>query len=476
MIKCTSIALLVLLSATLAAADEVYNEVYRPQFHFSPKKNWTNDPNGLVYYKGTWHLFFQHNPKGIEWGNMTWGHATSPDLVHWTELGLAIEPDELGTIFSGSAVVDWNNTSGLQTARADAARADAGDEKVLCAFYTAAGKPFTQCMAYSNDAGKTWVKYERNPIIPNIAGDNRDPKVIWHEPSKKWVMALYLVDNDFAILGSTNLKEWNLLQRFTIPGSSECPDFFSMTVLGKSDETKWVFAPADGNYLIGSFDGTAFTPEQDKQEADWGKNFYACQTYSDAPGGRRIQIAWMKGGKYPGMPFNQQMSFPCELTLQSFPEGLRICRNPVKEIELLRERTQEWAGLKLQPGDQPSAEISGELFDIRADLAFDPENAPLDFGFVLRGEPVKYDPAKKEISCLGATAPMDSAEGKVQLQLLLDRTTIEAFGNGGKISMSSCFLPDPKNKSVRIYTNGAPITITKLEVHHLKSTWRKDSP
>jgi len=461
MIRCLLIALLALFSTTLAAAEEVYNEAYRPQFHFSPKKNWTNDPNGLVYYKATWHLFFQHNPKGIEWGNMTWGHATSPDLVHWTEQGLAIEPDALGTIFSGSAVVDWNNTSGLQS----------GDEKVLVAFYTAAGKPFTQCMAYSNDAGKTWVKYEKNPIIPNIAGDNRDPKVIWHEASKKWVMALYLIKNDFALLGSTNLKEWTLLERLTIAGSGECPDFYPMAVDGKPENIKWVFAPADGNYLIGSFDGTTFTPEQDKQEADWGKNFYASQTYSDAPDGRRIQIAWMNGGKYPGMPFNQQMSFPCELTLRSFPEGLRICRNPVKEIELLRERTQEWSSLELEPGENPLAEITGDLFDIRAQLAFDPANAPADFGFVLRGEAVKYDPAKKELSCLGATVPMDAPDGQIALQLLLDRTTIESFGNGGKVSMSSCFLPDAKNMSIGVYTNGAPVKVKKLEVHRLKSSW-----
>ena len=158
-----------------------YKETYRPQYHFTPKTNWTNDPNGLIYYKGEYHLFFQHNPTGINWGNMTWGHAVSPDLVHWKQLPHAIHPDELGTIFSGSGVVDWNNTGGFQT----------GDEAVLVAFYTSAGNhapekvPFTQSIAYSNDRGRSWTKYEGNPVIEHIVASNRDPKVIWHEPTKK---------------------------------------------------------------------------------------------------------------------------------------------------------------------------------------------------------------------------------------------------------------------------------------------------
>ena len=160
-----------------------YKETYRPQFHFTPKTNWTNDPNGLIHYKGEYHLFFQHNPSGIDWGNMTWGHAVSRDLVHWKQLPHAIYPDELGTIFSGSGVVDWKNTGGFQT----------GDEAVLVNFYTSAGNhapepvPFTQSIAYSNDRGRSWIKYEGNPVIEHIVASNRDPKVIWHEPTEKWV-------------------------------------------------------------------------------------------------------------------------------------------------------------------------------------------------------------------------------------------------------------------------------------------------
>ena len=179
-------------------SETLYREKLRPQFHFSPRRGWNNDPNGLVYYKGEYHLFFQHNPYGWDWGNMHWGHAVSPDLIHWKELPVALYPDEHGTMFSGSAVVDWNNTAGFQT----------GAEKVLVCIFTAAGSPFTQGIAYSNDRGRTWTKYANNPVLPHIIGDNRDPKVIWYAPEEKWVMALFLDKSDFALFSSKDLKKW----------------------------------------------------------------------------------------------------------------------------------------------------------------------------------------------------------------------------------------------------------------------------
>ena len=211
----------------------------------SPPRNWTNDPNGLVFYKGEYHLFFQHNPNGIDWGNMTWGHAVSPDLVHWKQLANAIEPDRLGTIFSGSAVVDWDNTAGFQK----------GDEKTIVAIYTAAGgtsdqskgQPFTQCIAYSNDRGRTWTKYDKNPVLKHIVGGNRDPKVVWHAPTRRWIMALFLDGNEFAFFSSPDLKTWTQLQRMTIPNCAECPDFFEMPVDGKPELKKWVWTAANGN-------------------------------------------------------------------------------------------------------------------------------------------------------------------------------------------------------------------------------------
>jgi sucrose-6-phosphate hydrolase SacC (GH32 family) len=451
-----------LYAGVVRAADAPYDEVYRPQFHFSPVENWTNDPNGLVFYKGTYHLFFQHNPSDVKWGNMTWGHATSPDLVHWTEHEDAIKPDELGTIFSGSAVVDWNNTSGLRK----------GDEKVLCAFYTGAGKPFVQCMAYSNDAGKTWAKYEKNPIIKNIAGDNRDPKVFWHGPTKKWVMALYLKDNDFAFMGSKDLLNWAQLSTITVKDSSECPDLFELPVDGDAANTRWVFLGGDGNYLIGRFDGEKYTPESGKFEADYGKNFYATQSYSDIPAkdGRRIQLAWMNGGQYPNMPFNQQMTFPCALTLRTTPAGLRVYRYPVREIESLRKQAHSYKALTIKPGDNPLNSISGDTFDIETEVELKDAAA---FGFVIRNEALRYDAAKHELTCLGATAPMEPVSGVIKLRVLVDRSSIEVYGNDGLVSMSSCFTPDPNVKTVSAFTEGGDVTCKNLDVYEMASAWRR---
>ncbi|MCY3020721.1 MAG: glycoside hydrolase family 32 protein [Planctomycetota bacterium] len=441
---------------------ELYNETYRPQFHFTARKNWLNDPNGLVFYKGEYHLFFQHNPTGIDWGNMTWGHAVSPDLIHWEQLRNAIEPDKLGTIFSGSAVVDWNNTTGFQK----------GDEKTIVAIYTAAGNPFTQCIAYSNDCGRTFAKYDKNPVLPHIVGGNRDPKVVWYAPGKVWVMALFKDKDIFAFFSSPDLKTWTQLQDMAVPGCGECPDFFEMPVDGDKNNRKWVWTAANGHYLIGTFDGKTFTKESGPHVADHGKNYYAVQTYSDIPeeDGRRIQIAWMNGGKYPRMPFNQQMSFPCEMKLRTLPEGLRICRTPVKEIEALRAKEHKWNDATLKPGDNPLADISGDLFDVRAEFEL---GDATEFGFRARGQAVTYSVKDKKLSCLGRSAELAPIANRIKLQILLDRTTIEAFGNDGKVSMTSCFVPKVKDKSMEAFAVGGSVKIVSLSVYELKSAWRK---
>ena len=467
---CLVVGLLTVLSIAAeedVMTDEVYNESYRPQFHFSPKKNWTNDPNGLVYYAGEYHLFFQHNPFGINWGNMHWGHAISKDLVHWEELPIALAPDEHGTCFSGSAVVDWNNTAGFQT----------GDEKVIVAFYTGApvpevpgGPKFTQCIAYSNDRGRTWTKCEKNPVVEHIAAQNRDPKVFWHGASKQWVMALYLDKHDYALFASKDLKAWTRLSDVQVPGCGECPDFFELAVDGDPNRTKWLFLGANGNYLVGTFDGKAFIPESGPHQGDYGNNFYATQSYNDIPAadGRRIQIAWMNGGKYPEMPFNQQMSFPCELTLRSFPEGPRMCRRPVREIESLRESDHAVNDRVLHPDENALAEISGDLFDI--DAQFELIDAA-EFGFKIRGETITYSVKDKAISCLGKSAPLSPIEGRIQIRILVDRASLEVFGNDGTISMTSCFLPKVRDRAIGTFAKGGSIKIVSMHVYSLRSAW-----
>ena len=449
--------------------SELYNETYRPQFHFSAKKNWLNDPNGLVFYAGEYHLFFQYNPFGIEWGNMHWNHAVSKDLVHWEELPIALEPDAHGTCFSGSAVIDWNNSAGFQT----------GDEKVLVAIYTGApvpevegGPKFTQCLAYSNDRGRTWTKYDKNPVLEHIIGGNRDPKVQWHAPSKQWVMALYLDKQDYALFGSKDLKSWARLCDVHVPDCSECPDFFELHVDGDAGQSKWLFLGANGNYLIGTFDGKTFKSESGPHRGDYGANFYAIQSYSNIPeaDGRRIQIAWMNGGKYPEMPFNQQMSFPCELTLRTLPEGLRVCRWPVREIEGLRDQEATLSERVVGPDETIAAGIKGELLDIEAEFAL--ADAP-EFGLKVRGEEVTYSAKDATVSCLGKTAPLKPVDGRIRLRVLADRTSLEVFGNGGAISMSSCFLPRSDERSVEAFARGGKANVVSLCVHTLRSAWLK---
>ena len=449
--------------------EKLYAERYRPQFHFSPAKNWTNDPNGMVFYKGEYHLFFQHNPSGINWGNMTWGHAVSPDMLHWTQLEHAIYPDKLGTIFSGSAVVDENNTAGFQT----------GDEKVIVCIYTSAGdtspeskgQPFTQSIAYSNDRGRTWTKYDKNPVLKQLAGGNRDPKVIWHAPSKKWVMALYLDKNDYALFTSPDLKQWAQVCKLTIPAASECPDFFQLPVDGDAKNMKWVFWGANNMYLLGSFDGTTFSRESDVLPTHFGANRYAAQTFSDIPttDGRRIQIAWMAGGAYPRMPFNQQMSVPVTLTLRTFPEGVRLCTLPIDEIKSLRAGHRTWKG-ELAPGQNPMADASVELADIS--LNIEPRGAA-EVGLKIRGVPIQYSVKDKKLSCRGTSAPVELTNGRLALRILVDRSSLEIFTADGKVNMAYCFQPTADEKSLAIYAVGGTANVPSLDIWDLKSTWQQ---
>ena len=445
-----------------------YAEPLRPQFHFTARRNWLNDPNGLVWYRGEYHLFFQHNPTGINWGNMTWGHAVSRDLVRWRQLPHAIEPDALGTIFSGSAVVDWDNTAGFQS----------GPEPPLVAIYTSAGgtspesqgRRFSQSLAYSLDRGRTWTRFAGNPVLPHIAGDNRDPKGIWHAPTRRWIMVLYKDGNTYALFCSPDLKRWTPLDDLQMPGGSECPDFFPMPVEGRPGEERWVFTAANGLYLVGSFDGRRFQSEGGPRPSDTGANFYAVQTWSDIPpeDGRRIQLAWMGGGQYPGMPFNQQMSFPCELLLRPTPEGLRLKRRPVREIETLHGPPHTWTDAVLRPGDNPLAGLEGELFDIRADLDV---SKAAQCGFIIRGQPVAYSAPDRLLACCGKKAEWPGEGGRVALQILVDRTSIEVFGDEGLVSMTSCFLPKPEDKALAMFALGGPVKILSLKVYPLRSAW-----
>ncbi|GHT35937.1 hypothetical protein FACS189427_06450 [Planctomycetales bacterium] len=451
-----------------AHQDTDYNEKYRPQFHFTPRTGWINDPNGLVFYEGTYHLFFQHNPYSTNWGNMTWGHATSSDLLHWTQHTDTLHPDTLGTMYSGSAVVDWDNTSGFQKE----------NDKPLVLIYTANGNSkfktkASQNIAYSTDGGKTFTKYENNPVIPHIIGGNRDPKVIWYEPAKQWILALYFDKEDYALFGSKDLKQWDKICDIKNLGCSECPDFFPLPVDGNKDNIKWVFWGANGKYIIGSFDGKEFKPEAKVQTVKYGGNDYAAQTYSDVPNGRRIQFSWMNGGKYPGMPFNQQFSIPRELTLRTVKDGttsgeIKLFTEPVKEVETLRGERLNFADSSIISSAKTIYTFDFPLFDAEVNFAV---STSTEFTLTTAGRKIEYNAAEEKISLDGITAPLKLRDGELKLRILVDRTSIELFAQDGEVQIAECFVPadNPKEKGI-VFSGSAEVE--RATIWKLKSVWK----
>ena len=445
-----------------------YAEPSRPQFHFTAKKGWLNDPNGLAYYNGLYHLFFQHNPFGTDWGNMTWGHAISKDLVRWHQLDEAIEPDKLGTIFSGSAVVDEQNTSGFGAE---------GKPPLVC-IYTAAGgtskesagQRFTQCLAYSLD-GTTFTKFAGNPALPHQIVNNRDPKVIWYAPAKRWIMALYLDGHRYGFFGSPDLKSWSKLSEIEIAGAAECPDFFELPLDGKAP--KWVFWTAPGLYRVGSFDGTTFSPETPALKSNWGNTSYAAQTFFNDPKGRRIQIAWLQGSNFADALWNQQMGIPTELSLHTTPDGPRLYFNPVKELESLRT-AQLSSTTTPNEGEYRYATESG-LFDV--DLAFRPGSTG-KMDFTINGSDIIYDADKQELHAFDTIAdrarivPLPPIAGAVHLRFLIDRASIEIFGQDGLVYMPFVTFPGHgADQFLDLKASGKDWHVEHLKVFALGSSW-----
>lgn len=447
------------LSKSPPAAME--SEQRRPQFHFTSHRGWLNDPNGLVYLDGEWHLFYQHNPFGWNWGNMHWGHAVSRDLLHWQELPEAIYPHQWGDwAFSGSAVVDERNTSGLKT----------GNDPLLIAAYTSTGRG--ECIAFSNDRGRTWKDIATNPVVKHAG---RDPKVIWHEPSKLWVMAVYdeqpNVEQGISFYSSPNLKDWTFTSR--IPGFFECPDLFALSVDGKADQQKWVLYGADGKYLLGEFDGKKFHPAGPKQQV-WHGNFYAAQTFSDAPDGRRVQIGWGQGITFPGQPFNQQMTIPVELTLRSTPDGVRMYAWPVKEVSAASKQKQlatvlSTDRLKLPAGHLSQVLGSGsslELFDMSCELELQKaEKITLTF----RGTPVVYDTKTHKLSCRNVAATVAPIDGRVGLRVIGDRGSLEVFANRGQAAISVGYAPADGDRGFSIMAEGGEATLINPQFGDIKT-------
>jgi sucrose-6-phosphate hydrolase SacC (GH32 family) len=421
----------------------------------------------MVYYNGEYHLFYQHNPYGRGWGNITWGHAVTKDLIHWKELDDAIHPNHGGTIFSGGAVVDVDNTSGLGR-----------DGKSAMVLFHTGDRGWGQYMSWSTD-GRTFTTPE-NAVVPRINKDNRDPKVIWYAPAREWVMVIWVergdnVQHSMQFLTSPDLRNWTKAS-VVLGGIGndrylfECPEFFELPVEGSGGIKKWVLTGANTQYAIGSFDGTTFTPEAERLQEQHGRDFYAPQTFSNEPGGRRIEIGWWRTNtEKDDMPFNQSMSLPLEIRLVQTPEGIRMTRMPVKELESLRSKAYPFGKLSLKPnGGNPLKDVNIELAEVDVELVPGKATAVV---LDIRGVPVTYDVINKELLADGVKAPVPLVDGRLRLKIYADRTGLEIFANDGLVFMPiNINLPD-SNRWLSLTARGGVVRVDHLDVYGLKSIW-----
>lgn len=449
----------------LPAASDLYRESLRPQFHFTSRRGWLNDPNGLVWADGEYHLYYQHNPYGHEWGNMHWGHAVSPDLLHWRELPIAIYPHRFGDwAFSGSAVLDERNDSGFGTK----------EQPPLVAAYTSTGRG--ECIVYSVDQGRTWTEFGGNPVVKHAG---RDPRLLWHAASKQWVMALY---DEFegkqwiTFHTSPDLKAWAFASR--IDGFYECPDIIELPVDGQAGETRWVLYGADAQYAVGTFDGKVFRPEGEKltKHRVWHGNYYAAQTFSRTPDGRCIQIGWANGIGFPEMPFNQQMAIPVELTLHRTPAGPRLRANPVKELGTLRFAGNAKEEFTIAAGKPLTLETAGPEIRVECRGARPAAGREGEIVFDVGGEKVTWDAGKGTLAVRDLKAELPMKNQALHCDILVDRRSIEVFAQGGAIAISRERTTPPTSTSVSITTTMGDAAVEFLHVSNLQRVWNEAKP
>ena len=443
----------------IAGQDSLYAEKNRPQFHFTTRRGWINDPNGLVFYEGEYHLFYQHNPYEREWENMHWGGAVSDDLIHWEEIGDVLFPDKDGTMFSGSAIIDKKNLTGLQS----------GNEPAILYFYTSAGntsetskgKPFTQCLAYSNDGGKTLIKYDKNPIIKNIIKENRDPKVIYCEPDDSYIMVLFLDGHSFAILKSKNLLDWSQIQEITLPDDGECPDFYPLCADGDSKNIKWIFSAASDRYYIGSFDGNKFIIETEQKRLNFGNASYAAQSWSDIPNGRRVRTAFASF-VIPNNPFGSCLNIPQNMTIKTINGEPYLSALPVKEFETLYKNRDVKTDVVIN-SDMPFIKsIQSKACDISVSAS-----AENSFSLELFGLKMSFNADDKILQCLDISAPLKCENGTVDLRIIFDTLYTEIFADFGTVFMGMTYIADSNLNSLRIESKNA--TIHNIRVSELNS-------
>lgn len=445
-------------SDTIYGESMMYKEKNRPQFHFTARRGWINDPNGLVYHNGVYHLYYQHNPFEREWENMTWGHATSTDLLHWTEYDDVLFPDRLGTMYSGSAVFDERNTSGFGSEKHPplvyAYTADRSDREV-------------QCVAYSLDGGMTLNKYKGNPVIDSYdmwqTHDTRDPRLFWYEKGEHWVMVLNERDGH-SIYTSSDLKSWTYQSH--VPGFWECPDLFELSVDGNPDNTRWVMLGASNTYMIGRFDGKNFVPEGGKYRFCTG-TIYAAQTISHAPDGRRIQIGWGRAA-HPGMPFNGMMLLPTELTLKTTCDGIRMVSQPISEVKSLFQNVLTCTDvLGAAAANQTLASLEQkDCLHMSFTLHLSHRTSA---GLSLSGRNIlDYDSNYNTINGQFYSS-QDPTSMDLTADVYIDRTCVEVFIDNGLYSYSMEWH-DRKPDGFRFW--GTNLTVSGLKVDFVRSIWQ----
>jgi fructan beta-fructosidase len=468
---------------------------WRPLYHFSPPANWTNDPNGLIFLNGEFNLYYQHNPFENKWGHMSWGHATSKDLVSWKNFPVAIPEvvtkDTTTWVYSGSAVLDKNNTSGFGVS----------GKAPIVAIFTAdqpKQKKESQFIAYSNDGGLTYKQYAHNPVIDLNKHDFRDPNVFWYGPTKQWIMTIAMVDEHMVrIYGSKNLKEWTKLSDFGPAGYTkngwECPSLLPLVVDNDPANIKWVLFVSSGGdhgplmqYYIGDFDGVTFknsNPDDKVLTVDYGDAFYAAIAWRDAPQNKKILLGWLQNGKPETYPWKGQMSIPHDLSIKTTGEGLRLFQAPsviVSNVlsKYAKGKTLLKKDISLNSGVMDLSKegrFGGNSNWIEAEIRLDDAKKA---GFNLTEKKgtsqkviVGYDAVKQElyVDCTGSesgnkpvqnlvqTAPMKAVNGIVKIQILLDKSSLEVFGNDGEKVISTMIYPDADATGLSAFAEGKAV-------------------
>jgi fructan beta-fructosidase len=469
-------------------------DLHRPAYHFLPERNWMNDPNGLVFYDGEYHLFYQHNPFGNEWGHMSWGHAVSRDLLHWEHLPIALQEEDGVMIYSGSAIVDWRNTSGF----------GAHGAPPLVAVYTGHSEnEQTQNIAYSTDRGRTWTKYRGNPVIAIGSREFRDPKVFWHEPSKRWIMVTVLSDlHKVRFDGSADLKHWSHLSDFgpagAVDGLWECPDLFLLPIEDEPAISKWVLKVdalkgTGAQYFVGDFDGTRFVHEAAEDSVlrvDYGADFYAAQSWSDDPEGRRIWIGWLNNWHYandiPTSPWRGVFSVPRQLHLRRFGKAIRLVQQPLEELKQLRQPLYQATNAEMESVNAQLAALEMDTAqEIRVEFTLDTATEfglkictgkaqETSIGYDLRSQEMFMDRRHSGDSSFSdrfATehrAPLSPDGGKIRLHIFVDSCSVEIFGDDGSAVISDLIFPPSENSSLTFYARGGGVNINALDIWRLK--------